>query len=535
MIARLFLACLALSIVAASSALAQPNQGLNAVPFGQNQGLNQGFNQGNGQANGPNANGGGNNADFDSLIELIVSTVASESWAENGGGEAEIRPYFNGVYADASGVLKTASQASEKKVASQLVALRKEALARTGSGPLAAGDVRRQSKLRCVSLMRLEREIARRQTAGESFDPAMLALAGLQRVEYLFVYPPTDDSPGDIALAGPAGDWQINERGQILSTKTGTAVVRLDDLLTLLRRSYNGGTSFGCTINPRAEALAKTQEYLNATASTPLKPSERKDWLEAIRSRVGTQDIEFMGIAPTTRPAQVIIAADHHMKQIGMGLADSVVGVESYLDSIRIKPGETAPPLGVLRWWFAMNYTAIQTTDAGDAFAIVGPGAKVLSENQLLTERGERIPTGQSDELTQRFANSFTANFAALCQKYPVYGELRNVFDLSLVTTLLRDENLTELAGWKPTLLLDEIALALPKYTTPKTVETIANLRVIRRKHVIAGVSGGVWADAKTIVKAKSQPAAEDYSRLTQHKERMPQDLKPQTWWWDVE
>lgn len=42
---------------------------------------------------GPGSLGGGANADFDSLIDLIVSTVATETWAENGGGEAEIRPF----------------------------------------------------------------------------------------------------------------------------------------------------------------------------------------------------------------------------------------------------------------------------------------------------------------------------------------------------------------------------------------------------------------------------------------------------------
>jgi general secretion pathway protein D len=44
-------------------------------------------------AGGPGGLGGGANADFDSLIDLIVSTVATETWAENGGGEAEVRPF----------------------------------------------------------------------------------------------------------------------------------------------------------------------------------------------------------------------------------------------------------------------------------------------------------------------------------------------------------------------------------------------------------------------------------------------------------
>ncbi len=42
---------------------------------------------------GPGGLGGGAMADFDSLIDLIISTVATETWAENGGGEAEIRPF----------------------------------------------------------------------------------------------------------------------------------------------------------------------------------------------------------------------------------------------------------------------------------------------------------------------------------------------------------------------------------------------------------------------------------------------------------
>ena len=42
---------------------------------------------------GPGGMGAGANADFDSLIDLIVSTVSTDTWAENGGGQAEIRPF----------------------------------------------------------------------------------------------------------------------------------------------------------------------------------------------------------------------------------------------------------------------------------------------------------------------------------------------------------------------------------------------------------------------------------------------------------
>ncbi|MCH2114380.1 MAG: general secretion pathway protein GspD [Pirellulales bacterium] len=41
----------------------------------------------------PGSPGGAANADFDSLIDLIVSTVEHESWMENGTGEGEIQPF----------------------------------------------------------------------------------------------------------------------------------------------------------------------------------------------------------------------------------------------------------------------------------------------------------------------------------------------------------------------------------------------------------------------------------------------------------
>ena len=47
----------------------------------------------------------------------------------------------------------------------------------------------------------------------------MLTLAGLQRVRYVFVYPES----GDLVLAGPAGDWYVNDDGRILSKRYARA------------------------------------------------------------------------------------------------------------------------------------------------------------------------------------------------------------------------------------------------------------------------------------------------------------------------
>ena len=51
------------------------------------------------------AGGGAAMADFDTLIELITSTIAPDTWDEVGGAGA-IEPFPTGVYVDTSGVMK---------------------------------------------------------------------------------------------------------------------------------------------------------------------------------------------------------------------------------------------------------------------------------------------------------------------------------------------------------------------------------------------------------------------------------------------
>jgi general secretion pathway protein D len=69
---------------------------------------------------GPGGMGGGAQADFDSLIDLIVSTVSTETWAENGGGEAEIRPFPTNL-----SLVISQTQAVHEEIADLLEQLRK--------------------------------------------------------------------------------------------------------------------------------------------------------------------------------------------------------------------------------------------------------------------------------------------------------------------------------------------------------------------------------------------------------------------------
>ena len=361
-----------------------------------------------------------------------------------------------------------------------------------------AADARRASQLRYVSLPRLEREIARRQAARKPLDAEMLTLAGLQRVRYVFVYPES----GDLVLAGPAGDWRVDADGRILSTDTGEAVVRLDDLLVLWRRGNDAADShFGCSINPRQDSLAKTQAFLASTSQRPLQPGQRKAWLGTLRDTVGLQDIEVFGVDPASRVASVLVEADYHMKLIGMGLADGVDGVESYLASIRLSGGQVAAADVGAAMVVHAELRCDSISPAEDAFELVGPGVRVLSENELLAEQGQRIHTGQSEPLNRQFAEQFTTHFAELAAKYPVYSELRNIFDLAMAVALIQTNGLAEQVAWDAALMSTGDRLRLPQAPVPRQVQTVINHRVINRRHIVAGVSGGVMVAPGDLLK----------------------------------
>jgi hypothetical protein len=290
---------------------------------------------------------------------------------------------------------------------------------------------------------------------------------------------------------------------------------------------------FGCAITPRAESLAKAQQYLNATSGRPIPSNRRDAWLEDLRRQMGAQKIEVSGIDPRTRAAQVLVEADYRMKLIGLGLEEGTVDVPSYLDLIEVAKGASPPPMDVLRWWFVMNYDAVLTDVNRGVFELRGQGVRVLSENELLTAQGERVHTGKSEVLNQEFTGNFTQHFEGLTVKYPIYAELRNIFDLALVGAICRAEDLLGQVGWSAACLRDPQQFLVELGVAPTTVETVANHRVINKVHIVGAVSGGVDANPKPLVTGDAI-RIDRTGKLDSHWHRAePPETSADRWWWD--
>ena len=478
------------------------------------------------QEMGPGAKGQGGNqmADFQSLIDLITSTIAPTSWDEVG-GPGSIAEFRTGVYVDADGSLRKAVAAATATESDDLALVRNAA---RGKGQ--NHDAHRASNLRKISLPRLERAVQLRAAQGKRPTEDMLTLAGLERVKYVLVYPET----GDIVLAGPADHWRAGDENRVVADVSGRPVVRLDDLVVVLRCLMNKSNAiFGCSITPVDENLQRTKAFLDKSAEKPLQPGQRDAWLKQVRDHLGRQRIDVDGVDPRTRTGQTLVEADYHMKLVGMGLEPGVVGVTSYLNSVKVPAGQAPPPLDVLRWWFTMNYDAVRATGNRDAFEIRGSGVQVLGENEMLSALGKRVHTGAANELNQTFTQSFTEHFPALAEKYPVYAELQNIFDLALCVAIIKTHNLPDLVGWHMTCFRDPGQYQPPLAPAPRTVESVINHRVINRKYILAGVSGGVQVDPWKEAKPETLQADPSGKLKVDLGSSAPGSRPADQWWWD--
>jgi len=464
---------------------------------------------------------GDSQADFEPIIELIQKTIEPESWDTEGGAGA-IQPFESGVRVDTRGVLQ---HIVTEKEAGVLDAVRRQATARGSNA-----EVRTASKLRKVSLPRLERAIQVLRASGGEPDDAMRMMAGLQHIEYVLVYPET----GDLVLAGPAGDWRRAADGRIVSAETGHPVLQLDDLVVVLRHANKTRHArFGCSIDPLPENIVRTQEFLAEAAKRPLRPGAAavKEYANTIRDKMGLQKVEVYGIDPRTRVGQILVEADYRMKLVGLGLEAPAGDLQSFFDTLS---GKNQGGLKLVRWWFTLNYDAVQTTPGRDAFAIRGQGVQLQSEDEVLAEQGRRVPTGGANELNEQFAKSFTKNFPELAAKYPIYAELQNVFDLALAASLISSERLGEKTGWHMSGLGDDAQYHVPLRNAAKTVQSVVRHRADGKGSVLVQVSGGVKVDTTQLVAAnKIQTVATGPLPHNREQSRPAKADHAAPWWWD--
>jgi hypothetical protein len=453
------------------------------------------------------------------LMALIQQNTSGE-WEEGEGVGGKMSWFPTGVKVSPSGVLE---RITAKEQAETLAALG----IRARKADLNS-DLARPSALRLVSLTRLDQELSELLAQGRPVPTSMALLAGLTKIQYVFVFPEN----GEVVLGGPAEGWEYNAQGQPVGVESKLPTVQLDDFVTVYRTFARGETDFGCSINTRDENVKSLQQFVVASqAKGPLNAGAGvRNFVNQIQKKLGRQDIVVWGVPADSRVARVIVEADYRMKLIGIDKLDAGKDIPSYFDLLPHDLQKNPAPMEALRWWLTMKYDAVLHNADKTVFEFQGPSVLCQSENQLLTAEGKHVPTGKSEGVNRLFAENFTNNYAKLAQRDLVFADARNVFDLALAASLIVKEDLAERAGGSFQVFSAGGLYHPASYNVPKEVESVVNHRVYNGRDIVVQAAGGVRADLNEVLADKS--AVKTSPELDRVAEAAK--LSAGRWWWDV-
>lgn len=419
----------------------------------------------------------------------LLATICSTADAGHRGFRNQA---VGGVSIDVEGVVGQPVASARKML---LTELRKEIKA-------APGELNAPVEMRMVSLRALEAacEEAIRKNLGVLPDEVRF-LAGLQRIQYVFVYP----EENDIVLAGPGEGWRIDENANVVGVTTGRPVLLLDDLLIAFRTVHEarrGGISV--SIDPTEEGYRNLNKLFSSRKGRPLNPTPQFE--AEVKRAFGPQIVTLTGVPTTSHFARVLVAADYRMKRLAMNLEKSPVKkMPSYVELIK---GKRVSNKENPRWWMACNYEPLAASDDGLAWELRGPGVKVMTEDEFVTEDGKVEATGRANAAAKHWANTMTAKYEQLAEADPVFGELRNLMDMCVIAALIEKERLCEKVSCSlPMLTSNASELAAEKWNAPKRIAPeVSFLRT--RKSWIVTASGGVQIESWQVA-SKTEVSAE--------------------------
>ncbi|MEX0819735.1 MAG: DUF1598 domain-containing protein [Pirellulaceae bacterium] len=390
-----------------------------------------------------------------------------------------------------------------------------------------APDIAKASKLRKVSLNRLEDAVSQRIAAGERPTEAMQYLAGLQRIQYVFVYPDT----GDIVIAGPAEGWASDLSGRVRGITSGAPVIELQDLIVALRAFPPAGGEtpvIRCSIDPTKEGLANMQQFL-VRLGARATPGQTQFIVDGLRKSLGLQNVTIGGVPADTHFAQVLVEADYRMKLIGIGLERTSVRMKSYVD---LASPTSVARNAMQRWYFVPDYECVRVSEDELAMELVGNSVKLIGADEMVAADGTRVNAGLVDMAGKRFVQGFTEKYPEIAKAVPVYAQLRNLIDMSVAAAYIQRQDFYSQVGWSMDLFGSEESYPVQTGKPPRQVETAVSA-VWRGNRLMTPIGGGVNIQPRLALTSSNLLPDEQGAVKKQRAEVTLDHLEPGQWWWD--
>ncbi len=455
-------------------------------------------------------------------VAVLMSAVASaQDDGGGGGGDGGDAP-TGGVEINADGLLRLKTLTDPTGMLDR----QKAFAAKAKLSP----QLQQPSAMRMVSLNRLEAEIAKLRASGKPIPAEMKYLAGLTRLEYVFFYPESND----IVIAGPAEGFFVNGQSRVVGTETGQATLHLEDLIVALRAFGPDGNRtrvISCSIDPTPEGtqrLRNTAEILQRNVHQ-LRAGDEVNVVQAYRQALGLQVITIQGVSPSTRFARIMTEADYNMKLIGMGLFTPPVPIVTWIQNS--EPAAVSSN-ALVRWFFQPNYDRVQVSADGNAMKLVGNGVRLAAEDDRVDDQGNRRTTGRANRASRLFCESFTANYEALAQRMQLYGELRNLIDMSIAAAFIQKSDFYQRGNWNLSVFGSESQMPVEVHPAPQYVEPVVNA-YWKNNMFVCPIAGGVNFQPRVALNSDRVQQDADGTIEQKKQAHRVENLAEGQWWWD--
>ena len=435
-----------------------------------------------------NSNGGAAMANYAELIGLIESAISPDNWLA-AGGTSSMREFRQGVRIDPSGLIERFD--SSKAVVSPLKILRDHGTSSQSANISLSdlGEWQQPSALRWISIHQLDDQIAERirDSKGLRANVAMEVLGGLYRIDFVAF----DKESREWFLGGPAGNLVTNASRELLNPESGLPPVLLEDLLSIAPHVLRNKGEFGCSIDPDPKRLIEAYEMAGTASSMRSMQRQPERWAEQWRQKLGRQQAKVVGLNQDSPTGYALLIADAHMKRLGLGLEACPTQMKTYWQEKEAFPTSiNGTDSSMVRWWFSSTDHKIPMDPDRKIYHFASSNVQVLSEAQMMNEKGERVTTKSPDIAADAFARKFTRSFDQLQRDYPIYGRLRHVFDLAVALEIVRHE--ISNGNGKPFKAIDNLDVQPRLPVTPLEVNSVAATHRMPNGTMSAIVSGGV-------------------------------------------
>jgi len=173
------------------------------------------------------------------------------------------------------------------------------------------------------------------------------------------------------------------------------------------------------------------------------------------------------------------------------------------------------------------NYNSVATDEAETIYKLSGQGVKTLTENAMFNKDGKPEVLKKQNKFAENWANNLTKRFDEVSKVEPVFRDLRNLMDLSVISAIISKNKMLEKMGMNIDAITGD-AVQMPSRPVPSSVPTACSYVNIKGNYVVTasggvqvdswGVAGNTKIDTKLADTSVVALAAKDGSR----------------WWWNA-